>query len=129
MTGTSVAEVDAVVRRWFYTEPLPMLRNRLREGVLELLVSARRCGVKTAALSDYPADEKLQALGVRELFDVVVCAQDVEVQTLKPDPRGLKVTLERLGVRRDHALYIGDRADVDAAAAERAGIACAIMEG
>jgi phosphoglycolate phosphatase-like HAD superfamily hydrolase len=56
-----------------------------------------------------------------------VTAQDPEVQRFKPHPRGLEVTLGRLGVSKREAIYIGDRADVDGEAAGRAGVRCVIV--
>jgi phosphoglycolate phosphatase-like HAD superfamily hydrolase len=51
------------------------------------------------------------------------------VAAFKPNPRGILVALERLGVAPGEALYVGDRAEVDAAAARAAGVACAILSG
>jgi putative hydrolase of the HAD superfamily len=95
--------------------------------LITLLVAARRRGLRVAACSDYPPAEKLAAMGIAGLFDVVVSAQDPDVQRFKPDPRMLEVALERLGVSKEEALYVGDRPEVDAEAARRAGIACAIV--
>jgi FMN phosphatase YigB (HAD superfamily) len=75
-----------------------------------------------AVLSDYSADRKLAAMGLAHFFDVVVTAQDPEVQRFKPDPAGLELVLQRLAVRMSEAVYIGDREDVDAVAASRAGM-------
>jgi FMN phosphatase YigB (HAD superfamily) len=78
-------------------------------------------------VSDYPAAAKLNALGIAHLFDVVLCAQDPAIGVFKPHPRGLENALERLGVDASEALYVGDRADVDAVAASAARIPCAIL--
>jgi FMN phosphatase YigB (HAD superfamily) len=67
-------------------------------------------------------------MGMTEFFDVVVTAQDREIQRFKPDPTGLEVTLQRLGVRNDKAIYIGDRPEVDAIAATRAGLRHFILD-
>jgi FMN phosphatase YigB (HAD superfamily) len=80
-----------------------------------------------AALSDYPAEQKLEALGLSAHFRHVVSAQDPEVRRFKPHPRGLEVTLERLGVSAADAVYVGDRPDVDGICAEHAGVRCAIV--
>ena len=58
---------------------------------------------------------------------VTVSAQDREVQKFKPSPRGLEVTIQRLGVEKHQVLYIGDRPEIDAAAASGTGIACVII--
>ena len=79
--------------------------------------------ISSGVVSDYPAGPKLQALGVEDMFDVVVSAQDVDVGEFKPSPRGLLVAINRLGVSAGEAVYVGDRIDVDAKAARQAGIA------
>src|SRR6202035_4241040 len=63
-----------------------------------------------------------EEMGLTDFFDVIVTAQDPEVQRFKPDPEGLELVLQRLAVRMSEAVYIGDREDVDAVAASRAGI-------
>ena len=126
-TGADPADMTSCVRRWMEEEPLALLRPSLREGVATLLTAARRRGLRVAACSDYPAAEKLAAMGIGRLFDVVVTAQDPDVQRFKPDPRMLEVALARLGVSKQEALYVGDRPEVDAEAARRAGMACAIV--
>jgi FMN phosphatase YigB (HAD superfamily) len=72
--------------------------------------------------SDFPAQEKLKALEVEEFFEVVLSAQDEEVQRFKPDPRGLEVVLRELGVEPQDAVYVGDRHSLDGVAAHRAGM-------
>jgi phosphoglycolate phosphatase/putative hydrolase of the HAD superfamily len=123
------ARVADYVRRWMEDEPLGLLSRCGQPGALDLLRECRTRGLRLAALSDYPAEAKLEALGMRDLFDVILCAQAPEVNVFKPHPRGLLVALERLGVSAAESLYIGDRADVDAAAALAAGVPCAILSG
>jgi FMN phosphatase YigB (HAD superfamily) len=127
--GVSPEIVASYVARWMEEEPLSLLATWMREGTLALLQAAKRSGLKLAVCSDYPADRKLAAMGIAPVFDVVVTAQDPEVQRLKPDPRGLEVALQRLAVRSNEAFYIGDRVDVDGEAASRAGIKHFILRG
>ena len=115
------------VAQWMEQEPLPFLPRYVQPGALEFLRECRARGLRTGALSDYPADAKLQALGLASLFDVVLCAQAPDINVFKPNPRGLLVTLERLGAVADETLYVGDRVDVDAPTAEAAGVRCAIL--
>ena len=107
--------------------PLDLLADRAQPGMHAFVRDLRDRGLKLGVLSDYPADAKLAALGVDGLFDSVLRAQAPEVGVFKPDPRGILVSLERLGVAPADALYVGDRADVDAVAARAAGVACAIL--
>lgn len=119
--------VAGCVRRWMEEEPLNILHRCVYPGTLEVLRTCRTKGLRLVALSDYPADQKLRAMGMSGLFDVVISAQAPEVNAFKPNPRGLLVALERLGLSATECLYVGDRVDVDAIAADAAGVRCAIL--
>lgn len=125
--GLSAEKVASCVSRWMEQEPLSLLARCTRKEVVGMLAGAKNRGLKLAICSDYPAERKLAAMKVSAFFDVVVTAQDPDVQRFKPDPRGLEVALQRLAVEKTAALYIGDRVEVDAAAAARAGIPSFIL--
>lgn len=126
-TGVDSAEVARCVARWMETAPLDLLARFAQPGLQQSLGELRSWGLRLAVLSDYPAEAKLEALGVAELFDVVVCAQDPEIGVFKPHPRGLEIVLKRLGIDASEALYVGDRAEVDAASAAAAHVPCVIL--
>lgn len=126
-SGVGPEELGACVERWMHTEPLDLVARGVRDGLVPFLDAARARGLRLGVLSDYPPAAKLAALGVDGYFDAAVCAQDPDVRAFKPSPRGIHVALERLGVAPDAALYVGDRPEVDAAAAAAAGIACVIV--
>jgi putative hydrolase of the HAD superfamily len=126
-TGATPADVQATVSRWMEEAPLDLLGRNARPGMQAFVRELRGRGIRLGVLSDYPADAKLEALGVGGLFDSVLCAQSPDVGVFKPDPRGILVSLDRLGVAPADALYVGDRPEVDAAAARAAGVACAIL--
>jgi putative hydrolase of the HAD superfamily len=56
---------------------------------------------------------------VREGLEFVVDSQRVGFE--KPDPRSLKLALDRMGIAADRALYVGDMRSVDEAVARAAG--------
>ena len=114
----------AAVARWMELEPLKSLVKVRRAGLIESLKRFKSNGISLGVVSDYPARPKLQALGVDDLFDVVVSSQDIDVGEFKPSPRGLLIALDRLGVTPREAVYVGDRTDVDAKAACNAGVDC-----
>ena len=126
-TGVEHEVVSSCVSRWMEREPLEVLAPSLCHGVVEFLRAAVEHGLRLGVFSDYPAVPKLLAMGVADYFDVVVSAQDQEVQRFKPSPLGLEVALRRLRVKREEALYIGDRPEIDVPAASGAGIACVIV--
>jgi HAD superfamily hydrolase (TIGR01549 family) len=126
-TGADPADVARCIARWMDDEPLQLLGRYVRQGMSELLDDLRARGVRLAVLSDYPAEAKLTAMGLAGKFDAVLCAQDPEIGVFKPDPHGILVALDRLGVAPGAAMYVGDRVDVDAVAAHAAGVACVIL--
>lgn len=127
-SGVSVAEIKCLVEQWMDTEPLNMVGKSRYPGVLELLTRARELGVKLAVCSDYPAEGKLRALGVLDFFDIIVSAQDAAVNRFKPHPRSLEVAIARLGMEPKDVVFIGDRPEVDGAAAAAAGVAYLPLE-
>ncbi len=119
--------VRDIVCRWMEQEPLKLVLRFRFDDLEELLAAARAAGLKLGVFSDYPATGKLEAMGLLRYFDAVVCAQDRDVQRFKPDPRGLQIALQRLGVESGDALYVGDRPKVDAEAARAAGMRFCIL--
>jgi HAD superfamily hydrolase (TIGR01549 family) len=126
-TGVPTAEVERITVRWLEHEPLQVLARYRRAGLVETLAALRRDGVRLGVVSDYPAEDKLTALDIRQFFDVVVSAQDPDVGAFKPNPRGLQVCLARLGVSAENALYVGDRPETDAVAARSFAVGCVII--
>jgi len=79
----------------------------INERVLDLI--RRLHGhYKLAVLSNSPPDlaRWLAEWGIRDLFDVVFCSGDEGV--IKPDPAAFALTLERLGVAPEEAVFIDD---------------------
>jgi FMN phosphatase YigB (HAD superfamily) len=126
-SGLPPHQIEALVARWMEVEPLPFLRGLVLPALPELLSAARERGIRIAAVSDYPATAKLEAMGLAGFFDVVVAAQDAGINRFKPHPVGLAEALRRLGVDRSAALYVGDRDDVDGEAARTAGMRFVIV--
>jgi HAD superfamily hydrolase (TIGR01509 family) len=126
-TGHDANTVRSCVERWMENEPLELLPSALHPCLVDFLDFVSGRGLLLAVFSDYPAVRKLQAMGIEKYFQVAVSAQDLDVQEFKPSPRGLEVTLQRLGVEPSQAVYIGDRPEVDGEAARRAGMRCVIV--
>jgi FMN phosphatase YigB (HAD superfamily) len=125
--GMSAADVERIVDEWIYRRPLkwlPYCRRRALFGSLDWL---DRRGLRKGVLSDYPAHEKLAALGVAERFDLVVTTLEPDVDAFKPDPRGFLVAAARWGLEPSEILYVGDRFDVDGAGARAAGMPFALL--
>ncbi len=65
-------------------------------------------------------DTRLAIGGIIDYFPVRVYSRDEGVA--KPDPRILSITLERLGVLPEQAVFVGDSVKSDMAAAQAAGV-------
>ncbi|HET6142269.1 MAG TPA: HAD family hydrolase [Candidatus Acidoferrales bacterium] len=113
LSGEHPEFVELSVKEWFQHRPLRHLKTALYPGLLGLLRQAKAHGVRLGILSDYPAAEKLSAMGILEYFDAVVSSHDEGVGHLKPHPLGLRTCLQQLSVEPRRAIYVGDRADVD----------------
>lgn len=96
----SPGEIQAFRERYFADEAI-------NAGVLELLHRLKG-HYKLAVLSNAPPrlTQWLQDWDILDLFDVVVCSGDVGL--VKPDPAIFQLTLARLGVAPDQAIFIDD---------------------
>ncbi|MFI1015618.1 HAD family hydrolase [Streptomyces sp. NPDC020965] len=65
-------------------------------------------------------DHKLRVLGVRDRFEVVVCA--AELGCAKPSARAFHTACEAIGLPPEEVAYVGDEPDIDARGAVEAGL-------
>jgi putative hydrolase of the HAD superfamily len=63
---------------------------------------------------------KLECLGLSALFDAILISDAEGIS--KPDPQIFHLAVERLGVRPDRAVFVGDHPTVDVAGARAAGL-------
>ena len=126
-SGLPDAEVAALVDEWMQRRPLKHLGRCRMPGADALLAFLRERAVPAAVLSDYPAVEKLRALGWADRFDFVLSAADPEIGRFKPDPRGFQRACARWGLPPRDVLMVGDRVAVDGAGAAAAGMPSAIL--
>lgn len=125
-SGVSPERVRSVVNKWIFLIPLKYIAYCCYSGVLEFFENLSKRGIATAIFSDYPAKEKMSALGLSPCF--ILCSTDKNVDRFKPDPRGLFVIAEKLGVHIENCLFIGDRDERDGECARKAGMPYLILE-
>lgn len=86
-----------------------MYQVRPYEGIPELLETLRERGIRTAVLSNKP---HAQAVEVVETLFWKGCFDSIQGQTQKiprkPSPLGALALADRLGVRPEECLYVGD---------------------
>ena len=125
--GLAQSVVEDVVREWMYQRPLKYLRFCKRLGLEAFFSYAEMMGLRIGVFSDYPAQEKLQSLGLAKRVHLSLCATDMAINAFKPHPQGYWQACEHWGLKPEEVLYVGDRPEVDANGAAAAGMPCAIL--
>ncbi|MFD9728739.1 HAD family hydrolase [Streptomyces sp. NPDC059072] len=87
--------------------------------VLDALAVDYRHGVLSNS-SLVNQDPKLRDLGLRDRFEVLVCA--VELGVSKPEAAAFLAGCEALGLAPDEVAYVGDQPEIDARGARDAGL-------
>lgn len=121
----SHGKVRSTVRYWMHERPLSLLANCADGEIKKLFLSVRKRGMKAAVYSDYPAQEKLAALGL--LSEYVFTSSDPDIGCMKPNPAGMRTVLGKLGLSADQVLMIGDRMEKDGLAAKNTGMDYVIL--
>jgi len=117
--AVGVDEVRQVTTEWLEERPLPVLARAAQPAVRELFDALMAAGLRIAVLSDYPAREKLAALGLSA--EMVVSATETDVDCFKPLTAGLEKIIGAANERPERVLMIGDRDERDGECARRAG--------
>jgi len=92
-------------------------------GVKRTLLKLKKKGLKIAVVSDAPKLKcymRLDAIGLSDVFDVVVAYDDTNVR--KPSFRPFLMALKKLGVRPSEAMHVGDAPDKDIKGAVKMGM-------
>lgn len=95
-------------------------------GVKEALEKAREEGYRMAALSDFPIGVKLKAMGIEDMFELILSAEDMG--HFKPSLTPFIALQKGLGLKPEEILYVGDSYKKDILGAKNAGMhACLIF--
>jgi phosphoglycolate phosphatase-like HAD superfamily hydrolase len=94
------------------------------DGLLSGLTSQ---DIRIGALSDYPTDAKLDALGVRPLLLRRLVHDGSFRSTLSSRIPGVPGACTHWGLAPQEVLYVGDRPEIDAAGAAAAGSAASSL--
>lgn len=87
--------------------------------VLDALAAGYRHGILSNS-SVANQDPKLRHLGLRDRFDVLVCAAELGVS--KPEAAAFLAACEALGLPPGEVAYVGDQPEIDARGARDAGL-------
>ena len=116
---------SASLRARHSLESLAMIHSQsLMPGVAELLRDAKQHGLKLAIASSSEhawVDTHAKRLGIFDLFDAVIAADDVGAGRTKPNPDLFLTALNRLQVQKNEAMIFEDSPN-GVKAANRAGV-------
>jgi len=104
-----------------------LTRWALRAGARDFLAAIKAKGIAAGLVSNVGGKalaKALPKLALAGCFAVVLTRNDV--RNLKPHPEGLNLAIEKLGVRKDRVMLLGDSLD-DVNAARNAGIRIMII--
>lgn len=126
--GGLPGEVGPLLARFleFYEANATVLTRPFPQ-VVDTLIRLKARGVALAVCTNKPTAatrEILRALDMEQYFAVVVGGDDTPA--LKPSPVHVNTTLDRLGVRHDEAVFVGDSIN-DVLAAKAAGLPCIVV--
>lgn len=126
--GGLPGEVAPLLRRFldFYEANATVLTRPFPQ-VVDTLMRLKARGVLMAVCTNKPTAatlEILRALELDQFFAVVVGGDDTPA--LKPNPAHVDTTLDRLGVARDEAVFVGDSIN-DVLAAKGARLPCIVV--
>jgi putative hydrolase of the HAD superfamily len=117
LTDAEVADREsrraaAMRRAWRLFDDVQPCLHLLRSAGIMLAVITNAAGVHQRG--------KLAAVGLVDAFDAVVIAEEVGVA--KPEAEIFQLACNRLRIAPHQAIHVGDRLDVDAVGATRAGL-------
>ena len=113
-----------------HSKPIMVRDSVLCPGAREVLVWLWEQGVRTGMVSTKGSEQIagiFEKYGLREGMELIIGGQDVTKN--KPDPEGMNLAVERLGLAKQEVLFCGDTV-IDAETAKRAGVDfCAVLNG
>lgn len=107
--GTHLEETLACYRELFAVDC--MYQVKPYDGISELLQELKKKGIRLAVLSNKPHAETVRVIETlfgKDMFDVI--QGQVDGVPIKPDPAGVFLIMEQLGLKPADALYLGDTA-------------------
>lgn len=108
---TTAEYVQRVIRFYMLETPLKLLYEYRDSELIQMIEDLRKKQVKIVIYSDYPVENKRKALQVQA--DLCFTSTDKEINSMKPDPKGLQVILQRLQMEPEEVIMVGDRYEKD----------------
>ena len=98
------------------------------DGAFGVVATLKRRGIRVGVVSNAEGQvaRNLDDAGFKGSFDTVVDSHLVGVS--KPDPAIFAIALERMSLRADRTIFVGDIPEVDVKGARAAGIAAILLD-
>lgn len=100
-----------------------LVKTKPYDGIIPMFEALKEQGIKTAVVTNKMHEAAVDI--VRIFFDglVEITVGQIDGVAQKPQPDGIYSALEKLGVSKEKAVYVGD-SEVDCITAKNAGIPC-----
>ena len=121
ITGINETKIRNIVSEWMYKRPLNHIGKFKCIGMVEFLETCIHNKLKIGVLSDYPAREKVKALGLDSYITIYLCSTDKQITAFKPSPAGITLACKMWELPSECIVYVGDRFETDGIAADKAG--------
>lgn len=118
-------QVKMIVDTWLFKKPLNIIKIFKDKKLYKLIYKFKEMGMKIIIYSDYPTKEKLEALNIP--YDKTYDSTHSEINTLKPDPKGLQYIIKDNNLNKNEILFIGDRDSKDGQCARNCNIDYVIL--
>ena len=109
-------KIEESIRNWLFQVPLLVINACAYKSVITFANQQFDEGKKIFIYSDYPAEDKLDAIGMKH--DVVFAFGEDGIDEQKPSLRIMETILSKSGLKPNQLLYIGDRDDKDRVSAD-----------
>ena len=105
--------VKKVVAKWMIDVPCRQIHSCIWPDTKNTLAVLKNKGYHLAVLSDYPAAEKVKAMWLEGIFDVIVSCQDQDSSGYKPNTNGFRKIAKHFDLNPCECLYVGDSYERD----------------
>lgn len=93
------------------------------KGTMELFQAIKANNLKIGILSDFPPEQKGELWGLKPYCDVILGTE--ELGLLKPSPYSFQILAQKLGVKPEEILYVGNSETYDVGGSKNAGMKAA----
>ncbi|MDR0784939.1 MAG: HAD family hydrolase [Treponema sp.] len=122
---SSIGTTREKIEREIYRGWEPHFKNvKLFPYMKKMLYFLKERRLRVGLLSDFPYKRKIVNLGLEGFWDAALCSEEVGV--LKPGSKPFLLLADRLGVRPEQTLYVGNSVRYDVQGAQRAGMKTAL---